>query len=532
MVANIRMLILLLAVLAAAAIISNRLKIPSAILLVLVGLLLSLAPGLPPIELTPEFVLLIVLPPVIYSSAFNMSWREFCFNLRPITLLSVGGVLFTTFAVGAAAHWLMGVGWPVGLLLGAIVSPPDAVAPLAVARRMELPRRILVILEGEGLANDATALILYRFAVAAVSVGAFSLSEAAGAFAAIIAGEIVWGVGVGWLMLRARRWANEPLVEIVLSILTPFLAFWPPAQLGGSGVLATVAAGLYTSWNGPRLISAATRLQGVFFWEFFIYVIEGMVFLFTGLQARTLANRISEFPLPQLAVAIAVITAVAILARFLWVFPGVYLPRWLSASVRKRDPAPPWQWAFMISFTGVRGIVSLAAALAIPLTTAAGQPFPDRDLILLVTFSLILVTLVGQGLMLPWIIERLGLAHAGRKEREFDRTEEHWARAEAVRAAVSALDELASERDLSPDRLEVLRLLHRDRLALIEGRDDGDKAVRRLGEMRDELDRLLIAAERARILDLYRSGELKDEARRRIERELDMREAYISNPRG
>ena len=312
---------------------------------------MSLAPGLPPIELTPEFVLLIVLPPVIYSSAFNMSWREFCFNLRPITLLSVGGVLFTTFAVGAAAHWLMGVGWPVGLLLGAIVSPPDAVAPLAVARRMELPRRILVILEGEGLANDATALILYRFAVAAVSVGAFSLSEAAGAFAAIIAGEIVWGVGVGWLMLRARRWANEPLVEIVLSILTPFLAFWPPAQLGGSGVLATVAAGLYTSWNGPRLISAATRLQGVFFWEFFIYVIEGMVFLFTGLQARTLANRISEFPLPQLAVAIAVITAVAILARFLWVFPGVYLPRWLSASVRKRDPAPPWQWAFMISFT-------------------------------------------------------------------------------------------------------------------------------------------------------------------------------------
>ena len=531
MITNIRMLILLLAVLAAAAIVSSRLKIPSAILLVLIGLLLSLAPGLPPIELTPEFVLLIVLPPVIYSSAFNMSWSEFRFNMRPITLLSVGGVLFTTFAVGAAALWLLGVGWPVGLLLGAIVSPPDAVAPLAVARRMEIPRRIRVILEGEGLANDATALILYRFAVAAISVGAFSLGEAAGEFAAIIAGEIVWGVGVGWLVLRVRRWASEPLVEIALSILTPFFAFWPPAQLGGSGVLATVAAGLYTSWNGPRLISAATRLQGVFFWEFFVYVIEGMVFLITGLQARTIANRMSEFPLSQLAVSVAVITAVAILARFVWVFPGVYLPRWLSDSVSRRDPSPPWQWAFAISFTGVRGIVSLAAALAIPLTTAAGQPFPYRDLILLLTFSLILITLVGQGLMLPWVIRLLGLAHAGRKERELDRTEEHWARAEAVKAAIAALNELATERDLSPDNLEIMRLLHEDRLQRIEGREDDDEAVRKWGELYDELDRLLIAAERTRIIDLYRSGELKDEARRRIERELDMREAYLTNPR-
>ena len=530
MITNIRMLILLLAVLAAAAVIANRLKIPSAILLVLIGLLLSLAPGLPPMELAPELVLLLVLPPVIYASAFNMSWREFRFNLRPIALLSVGGVVFTTFAVGAAAHWLLGVDWPIGLLLGAIVSPPDAVAPLAVARRMELPRRILVILEGEGLANDATALILYRFAIAAIGVGVFSFGEAAGAFAGIVVGEIIWGIGVGWLMLRLRRWVNQPLAEIVLSIVTPFLAFWPPAQLGGSGVLATVTAGLYTSWNGPRLISSATRLQGVFFWEFFVYVIEGMVFLITGLQARTIANRISEFPLSQLAVSIAVITAVAILARFVWVFPAVYLPRWLFAPIRRRDPSPPWQWAFMVAFTGVRGIVSLAAALAIPLTTVAGQPFPYRDLILLLTFSLILITLVGQGLMLPWVIRMLSLSHAGRQEREFDRAEEHRARAEAVKAAIAALDELAIERNFSPDALEIRRLLHQDRLKRIEGRGDGDEAVRQFGELHDELECLLITAERTRIIELYRGGELKDEARRRIERELDMREAHLSNP--
>ncbi len=284
---------------AAVAVVAARLKIPPAILLVLAGVILALIPGLPTVELAPEFVLLLVLPPVIYSSAVAMSWREFRFNLRPISLLAVGCVVFTTVAVAAATHWLLGFAWPVGFVLGAIVSPPDAVAPLSIARRMELPRRILVILEGEGLANDATALILYRFAVAAVSAGAFSFSQAVGMFAAIVAGEILWGIGVGWLMLRLRRWVHDPRIEITLSILTPFLAYWPPEHLGGSGVLATVTAGLYISWNGLRLISAATRLQGIFFWDFLIYLIEGMVFLITGLQARTLIARIGHDSIPS-----------------------------------------------------------------------------------------------------------------------------------------------------------------------------------------------------------------------------------------
>src|SRR6476619_7053792 len=200
MISPIQVLIVLLAVVAAVAIISNQLKIPPAILLVLTGVLIALVPGLPPIELAPELVLLLILPPFIYTSAFLMSWREFQFNLRPITLLSVGGVVFTTIAVAAAAHWVMDLAWPIGFILGAIVSPPDAIAPLSIARRMDLPRRLVVILEGEALANDATALILYRFAVGAIAVGFFSFTEAAGIFAAIVAGEILWGVGVGWLM--------------------------------------------------------------------------------------------------------------------------------------------------------------------------------------------------------------------------------------------------------------------------------------------------------------------------------------------
>jgi monovalent cation/hydrogen antiporter len=531
MISTIQVLILLLAVVAAVAVIANRLKIPPAILLVLTGVLIALVPGLPPIELAPELVLLLVLPPVIYDSAFLMSWSEFRFNLRPITLLSVGGVVFTTLAVAAAAHWLMDLEWPVGFVLGAIVSPPDAIAPLSIARRMEIPRRILVILEGEALANDATALILYRFAIGAVTLGVFSFPQAAGIFAAIVAGEILWGIGVGWLMLRLRRWVNDPLIEILLSILTPFLAFWPPVHLGGSGVLATVTAGLYVSWNGPRLISAATRLQGVFFWDFFTYVIEGMVFLITGLQARTVISRIGHYSLSQLAISIVVITAVVIVARFVWVFPAAYLPRWLFPPIRRKDPSPPWQWPFVLAFTGVRGIVSLAAALAIPFVTAAGQPFPYRDLILFLTFSVILITLVGQGLMLPWVIRALGLHHAGRKERKVERAEEYKARSEAVEAVIERLDQLAAEHHLSPDVITAARAQHRDRLKHTENRSDGEDAMRGHAELHDEIERLLIAAERTRINDLFRSGKLKDETRRRIERELDMREAHLSNQR-
>src|SRR5712691_10981129 len=347
MIPTIQILVFLLVVVAAVAVAAVRLKIPPAILLVLTGVALALVPGLPAVELAPELVLLLVLPPLIYSSAVAMSWREFRFNLRPIGLLAVGCVAFTTVAVAAATHWLLGFAWPVGFVLGAIVSPPDAIAPLSIARRMQLPKRILVVLEGEGLANDATALILYRFAVAAVSSGIFSFGEAAAMFAAIVAGEILWGIAVGWLMLRLRRWVRDPRVEIALSVLTPFLAYWPPEHLGGSGVLATVTAGLYISWNGLRLISAATRLQGVFFWDFLIYLIEGMVFLITGLQARTLIGRISSYSLSELAVSVAIVSAAVIVARFVWIYPATYLPRWLLAAVRRKDPSPPWPWPFI-----------------------------------------------------------------------------------------------------------------------------------------------------------------------------------------
>jgi|CZKO01.1.fsa_nt_gi CPA1 family monovalent cation:H+ antiporter len=529
MVSIIQVLVLLLIVIAAVAVVAARLKIPPGILLVLTGVILALVPGLPTVRLAPEFVLLLVLPPVIYSSAVAMSWREFRFNLRPISLLAVGCVVFTTLATAAASHWFLGLPWPVGFVLGAIVSPPDAVAPLAIARRMQLPRRIVVILEGEGLANDATALILYRFAVVAVSVGVFSFGHAVGMFAAIVVGEILWGIGVGWLMLRLRRWVREPRIEIMLSVLTPFVAYWPPEHLGGSGVLATVTAGLYISWNGLRLISAETRLQGIFFWDFLIYLTEGMIFLITGLQARALMAGIGGYSLSRLAISGAVVCVVVISARFVWMYPATYVPRWLIPSIARKDPAPPWQWPFALAFTGIRGIVSLAAALAIPFATESGEPFPDRDLILFLTFAVILVTLVGQGLMLPAVMRALGLAHAGRRERHVDRAEELAARRQAIEAAIESLEKLKAERRFSQDIVQPILTRLRDRIKYVGNRSEQGDGNKKLVALHDEIERFVITAERDRINDLYRRGKLKDEARRRIERDLDLRDAHVTN---
>ena len=531
MIETIEILIALMAVGGGVSVLARRLNVPPSILLVLTGVVLALLPGLPRINIAPEFVLLLVLPPIIYSSAVAMSWREFRFNLRPISLLAVGGVVFTTIAAGAAVHWMLGLAWPVAFVLGAIVSPPDAVAPLSIARGMLLPRRILVILEGEGLANDATALILYRFAAAAVSVGVFSLGHAATAFTAIIAGEIVWGIGVGWAMLRLRRWVDNPRVEILLSMVTPFLAYLPPEQLGGSGVLATVTTGLYISWNGLRLISAATRLQGIFFWDFLIYLVEGMVFLITGLQARAVLSAVGDYSTSELTVSALIVSVVVIVARFIWIYPATYLPRWLVPSIRRRDPAPPWQFPFAISFTGVRGIVSLAAALAIPLQVANGDPFPDRDLILFLTFFVILVTLVGQGLLLPAVIRALGLANAGRREHHADATEEFEARRQAVAAASDRLRQLAAERSLPQAVVAPLAASLHDRLNNLEHRIDGEESHKKLVDLYDDVELTLLAAERQVVNDLYRDGKLKDEARRRIERELDLREAGLENLR-
>jgi len=531
MLSTIQLFIGLLVVISVIAFVAVRLKVPASILLVLGGVALGLPAAVPNVELSPEVVLLLVLPPIIYSASVAMSWNEFKSNLRPISLLAIGCVVFTASAVAAATHYWMGFSWQLGFVLGAIVSPPDAVAPLSIARRLHLPRRIVVILEGEGLANDATALILYRFAVAAVLGGTFSLAHAVGEFVAILVGELVWGIAVGWMMLRLRRWVGDTRVEIMLSVLTPYLAYWPPELLGGSGVLATVTTGLYISWNGLRLISAPTRLQGIFFWNILIYVIEGLIFLLTGLQAHTLVSGLKTHALSELAISGAIVSAVVIVTRFIWMYPATYVPRWLSRSLRARDPSPPWQWPTILAFTGVRGIVSLAAALAIPLTVTDGSPFPERDWILVLAFVVVLVTLVGQGLTLPWVVRALGLANAGQREEEERRIEEFRTREEAIEAAEKRLNILAADPDVPADIISRLRAHQRYRLEQINMRNCGNATERKRIDRGDEFEMQLIAAERDLINGKYRNGALKDETRRRLEHELDLRDAQLASVR-
>ena len=526
MTAIFQTVLFMMAVLAAVAVAAKRLNIAPSILLVVAGIGMALIPGLPKVTLAPEVVLLVILPPLIYSAGVAMSWREFRFNLRPIALLAFGCVIFTTCAVAAAAHYLLNFDWAVGFLLGAIISPTDVVAPLAIARQLGLPRRIMVVLEGEGLANDATALVLYRFAVAAVSTGTFSLEQASMSFVVIVIGEIAYGIGVGWLSLRLRQWAHDPRVEITLSLMTPYLAFWVPAHFGGSGVLATVACGLYVSWIGPRLIAFATRLQGIFFWDLIVYLIEGLVFLITGLQARTLIDDASLFSIRELVIATALTTLIAVIARFIWVFPATYIPRWVSLRLAKRDPAPPWQAPFFLAFTGVRGVDSLAVALAIPYAVVGGAPFPHRELILFVTFGVIIVTLVGQGVMLPFVVRWLGLHREGKAERKHEIEAELSARQAALKEVTKRLEKVIKEHELPKEAIDHLRTRNQSRSQILPTNlTESLDHTRQTAKVKAEL----IEAERDFIYQLLRDGKITDEARRRIEYELDLEEASVAN---
>jgi Na+/H+ antiporter len=527
MEAKFQIFLILLGVLAGTALLARRIDVAPAILLLLAGVVLAFVPGMPTLELPPELVLLLVLPPLIYSASVAMSWREFKSNLRPIIFLSVGCVIFTAIAVAAATHYLIGLPWSVGFLLGAIVAPPDVVAPLAIARKLGMPRRILVVLEGEGLANDATALILYRFAVAAITTGLFSLPKATGTFLAIVTCEILFGAAVGWLSLRARHRARDPQIEITLSLITPYIAYWIPEHFGGSGVIATVACGLYMSWNGPLLISSATRLQGIFFWDLVIYLIEGLLFLLTGFQMRSLFEKSKAFPLGDILSATALVAVIVIVARFAWVFPATYLPRWISKRVRERDPYPSWRAVFVVAFTGVRGAVSLAAALALPFALPGGESFPYRDLILFVSFGVIFVTLVGLGLSLPTVVRWLGVARDARDEHIAEHEAEIAARREALDAALKSLDAITDDRELSDEVVKLLRARHEIRVNQLP--DSLDPDAHDVTATGTALTRELIAAERKFIHALLRDGKITDETRRRIERDLDLEEASLAN---
>ena len=504
-------------------VVARRVHVISPIVLLVVGALIAFTPGIPQLILDPELVLLTLLPPLLYSSGVGMSWRGFHSNLRPILLHAIGCVLFTAAAVAALGHLLFGMPWAVGFVLGAIVAPPDAVAPMAVMKHMRLPRRLITVLEGESLVNDATALVIFGFALSAVATGTFSLPAAAGKFLAIVVGEIAYGVAIGWLMLRVRHLAADPLAEVLLALATPFLAFWPPHAAGSSGVVACVATGLYVSWNGQRLIRPATRLQGYFIWGLVTWSIEALVFLLTGLQARAVISGISGGGWNRALMAGALVSLTVILVRFVWVFPATYLPRWLIPAVGRADPPPNWRLPFVVSFSGPRGVVTLAAALSIPLSIA-GNGFPDRDVLLFVAFCVIAVTLIALGAALPLVVRLLGLTSAGKDEAVADKRDERRARLEGLDAVLHALD--TASQAAQPVAVDAVRRWHSDRrahMAITADESNEDDPVAEASRL--QLD--LIDVERGSIARAYADNRLTDEARRRIERELDLEEARV-----
>jgi monovalent cation/hydrogen antiporter len=512
------LLALMLAV-AGLSILARLVRVPYPILLVLGGLVLGFVPGMPAVELPPELVLVAFLPPLLYWSGFFSSPRDLWADARPISLAAVGLVLATAAAVAVAAHAVVdGLSWPAAFALGAIVSPTDPLAATAIARRLGVPRRLITILEGESLVNDATALVAYRVAVAAAVSGSFVAWQAGLRFLVGAAGGVLVGLLVGWLVAEVRRRLDDPVVEIVISVVTGYVAYLPAELLEVSGVLAAVTAGLYVGWRAPELASPSTRLLGFSFWEVMVYLANAVLFILVGLQLQPILSELDGTAVAVLVAQATLVSVVVIAVRLGWVFTVPYLVRLLDrrpSQVLRRAGA---RERLVIGWSGMRGAVSLAAALALP------EDFPMRNLILFLTFAVILATLVLQGLTLPTLIRRLRVTGDGAEEQE-----ELRARMAATKAALDRLDELAGEdwtRDDTVARLHGLFEFRRRRLKARAGIWDDDGAEDR-SMAYQRLVRELLDAQRQAIVRLRNQGAISNDVMHRIERELDLEDTRL-----
>jgi Na+/H+ antiporter len=511
---------LLLAV-AVIALLARKLHIPYPILFLIGGLLIGCIPELPKARLSPDLVFLVFLPPLLFPAALFTSWRDFRANLRPISMLAIGLVLFTTAAVALLAHYFLKLPLPVGFVLGAIISPPDAIAATAIAERLSVPRRIVTILEGESLVNDATALIAYRFGVAAVMTGTFSLAAASAQFFIVSIGGILVGLAVGCLAVWFHKRVDDAPIEITVSLLTPFVAYLSAERLQVSGVLAVVTAGLYLGWRMPQILSYRTRLQGGPVWEMVEFLLNGFVFILIGLQLPDILQTLSvnkDYTFGQLIGYALLISVAVIVVRMLWVFPAAYLPRFLSKKVRAKDPYPGWRHVTIIGWTGMRGVVSLAAALALR------DKFPGRDLILFLTFMVILATLVVQGLSLPSLIRWLGIRDDGSALKE-----EREARLKANRAALEQLGNIKETEPAKEDALNRLKFEYEDHIRQIEGDEprNAHTPLRLFASEYEHLSHKALQVERATIIQLRNEGVINDEVLRRIQRDVDLAEIRL-----
>src|SRR6266404_6319478 len=507
MVGKTELILTCLVAVALLAIVARKIRVPYPILLTIGGVGLALVPGLPAIQLDPQLVFNLFLPPLLYPAAVFTSWRDFRTNLRQILPLAIVLVLLTMTATAYLFHYLTGLPLAVGFVFGALISPPDAVAALAVTKNLRVPRKIIVILEGESLVNDATSFISFRFAVAAVLTGSFSLGQASLQFLFVAAGGICVGLAVGWLATQVQRRLDDPPVQTMFSLLTPYVAYFAGERLHVSGILAVVIAGMVYGWHAPRILRGRMRLQAVPVWETVVFVLNGVLFMLIGLQLPVAVRALPPSSLTQGAELAVLVLAAIVLVRFAWMFGMSYLPRLLSRTFRHETPAP-WQHTSLIAWTGMRGADSLAGALAIPFTLPTGQPFPGRDLILLLTFCVIFGTLVLQGLSLLPLVRWLKVVDDRASEKE-----ERNARLKANEAALARLEEMRSSSHIRPEIVDHLRTEYSDRIRQLRNEAPPEESGARLFSPDfEELAREALEMERQTVMQLRNEEQLDNQA--------------------
>ncbi len=500
--------------------VARHFRFPYPIALVIGGGALGFVPQLPQLPFDPQLILVLVLPPILYQAALLTSWRDFKGNIRPIGLLAIGLVIVTTLAVGAVLKLVVPeIPWAAAFVLGAIVSPPDAVAATAILSQLKIPRRVVTVLEGESLVNDASGLVLYKFAVAAVLTGTFSLLDASIQFAGVSIGGVAIGILMGLLFVFIHRHLGDTFIEVLTTLSVPYIAYILAESLHASGVLAVVAAGLVRGRYSPEIVSAEMRIIARSVWNLLVFLLNSLVFILIGTQLSGIAGRLSAYSPAQLFYCGSLVASVSILVRFGWIYLVTYLPYMVSRRYRKRHPAPPEAEVFIMSWCGMRGIVSVAAALALPLLMEDGSPFPQRDLIVFLTFVVIAATLVLQGLTLPPLIRRLNVGTDWS-----ERDEQQRAKFALTKVAITAIDDLAAKEKLPADLAERIRAEFAEKVAL--ALPDGE-VLHAGGDPARRLRRAAIEAERRELIRIWRENQISDDVLHHLEEDLDYQESRL-----
>ncbi len=528
---DIELYIVLIAIIAVVGVVFRNSVIPTSLLLVMVGMAISFIPDFPTFNLNPKFIFDVFLPLLLYeASSYSTTWNEIRLSLRPIILLSIGHVIFITTLIAITIHYLIpDFGWPLAFVLGAVISPPDDVAIISIAEKVKMPNRVITILKGEAMFNDATALIIYRFALIAAITHQFSFIDSIAEFFMIVICETAYGYVLATIIGNIRLLLRDSSLQMIISILTPFLAYLPATRLGGSGVVATVATGLFIANNYWEKYPADVRLTARSIWSTLGFGVQSILFLMVGLNLKDVIINNDYIAAIDLLKLSGAVVFVVIVGRFLWCYPSAYIPRWLFASIRKREPNLPWQYPFVISWAGMRGGISLAAALAVPEHTLVDGIHP-RELLVFLVFTVIIATLLIQGLSLPWLLKIIGMPQFGKLEDEQEQKSELMTRSAMSAAVLKWLSEFALQVKDDEALMAEIKLKIKEYSMIEDHLRDRMEAKEKMQlqseEVRIQEKKLLLAqiiqVERSELSRCFRQGEVSHHTKYKLEQQLDL----------